>query len=159
MSWNFLDIFLTSFVYHCAKFHQKLIWNSRRGFKDLLRGSRHLLLSTTHFRRFLFFKGQRFWPRLRSFSLTKDLSFLWKCPFLIFFNGPHGLPLHDTHNPFPLHSPSFFKFLIIRVFKGQGVYNPVQPSFLLGVESGSHQLVFFLCIFTKNLIAHCLNHF
>jgi hypothetical protein len=50
----------------------------------------------------------------------------------------------------------FIKSLIIRILKIQIVHHTVQPWFWTGAEGSSHQLILFLCIISKNLIAHRL---
>jgi hypothetical protein len=78
---------------------------------------------------------------------------------LVFLNRPNCLPFQNAYNSLFLHPGLFVKSLIVRVFEAKGVHYLVQPSFLPSTKGDCHQLILFLCIVTKDLIAHCLYHF
>jgi hypothetical protein len=104
---------------------------------------------------------------LRTFSFWEpkasdplNFLFLGSSPLFVFFNLSHCLPFQNAYNSLFLCSPSFFiKPFIVRILKAKGVHYPVQPSFLPSTEGSCHQLILFLRIVPKDLIAHFLYHF
>lgn len=99
-----------------------------------------------------------FWEPKASAPLKFFVS--WKQPSVFLFNGSHCLPFQNAYNSLFLCSPNLFiKPFIVRILEAKGVHYLVEPSFLPGTEGSCHQLILFLCIVPKDIIAHFLYHF